>query len=62
MIAAAYVYDLSKRTSVGLTYAKINNGTLAAYNFHNISAGGANNMVNNGESPRLVALTVRHAF
>jgi predicted porin len=62
MIAAAYVYDLSKRTSVGLTYAKINNGTLAAYNFHNISAGGLNNAVNNGESPRLVALTVRHAF
>jgi hypothetical protein len=56
------VYDLSKRTSVGLTYAKINNGTLAAYNFHNISAGGLNNAVNNGESPRLVALTVRHAF
>jgi predicted porin len=62
MIAAAYVYDLSKRTSVGLTYAKINNSSLAAYNFHNISAGGTNSLVNNGESPRLVALTVRHAF
>jgi hypothetical protein len=62
MIAAAYVYDLSKRTSVGLTYAKIDNGALAAYNFHNISAGGLNNVVNNGEDPRLVALIVRHAF
>jgi GBP family porin len=62
MIAVAYVYDLSKRTSVGLTYAKIDNGALAAYNFHNISAGGLNNVVNNGEDPRLVALIVRHAF
>jgi predicted porin len=62
MIAVAYVYDLSKRTSVGLTYAKIDNGALAAYNFHNISAGGLNNLVNNGEDPRLVALIVRHAF
>jgi predicted porin len=62
MIAVAYVYDLSKRTSVGLTYAKIDNGTNAAYNFHNISAGGLNNVVNAGEDPRLVALIVRHAF
>jgi predicted porin len=62
MIAVAYVYDLSKRTSVGLTYAKIDNGTGAAYNFHNISAGGANNLVSNGEDPRLIALTMRHAF
>jgi predicted porin len=62
MFAVAYVYDLSKRTSVGLTYAKISNGTNAAYNFHNISAGGTNNLVTAGENPRLVALTVRHAF
>jgi predicted porin len=62
MIAVAYVYDLSKRTSVGLTYAKIDNSSGAAYNFHNISAGGTNNVVANGEDPRLVALTVRHAF
>jgi hypothetical protein len=62
MIALAYVFDLSKRTSVGLTYAKIDNNSGAAYNFHNISAGGANNLVANGEDPRLIALTVRHAF
>jgi predicted porin len=62
MIAVAYVYDLSKRTSVAVTYANIDNKALAAYNFHNISAGGANNIVANGEDPRLLALTVRHAF
>ena len=62
MIALAYVYDLSKRTSVGLTYANISNNTLAAYNFHNIGAGGVNNTVNAGEDPRLLALIVRHAF
>jgi predicted porin len=62
MIAVAYVYDLSKRTSVAVTYANIDNKSAAAYNFHNISAGGANNVVANGEDPRLLALTVRHAF
>jgi predicted porin len=63
MIALAYVYDLSKRTSVGLTYAKIDNGARAAYNFFTTSAfGGANNLVNAGEDPRLIQLTVRHAF
>jgi predicted porin len=63
MIAGAYVYDLSKRTSVGLTYAKIDNSSRAAYNFFtNNSFGGNNNLVAAGEKPRLLALTVRHAF
>ena len=63
MIALAYVYDLSKRTSVALTYAKIDNSSRAAYNFFtNNSFGGANNLVAAGEDPRLIALTVRHAF
>ena len=33
MIAIAYVYDLSKRTSVGITYAQIDNDAAAKYNF-----------------------------
>jgi predicted porin len=33
MMAAAYVYNLSKRTSMGITYAKITNDPAAAYNF-----------------------------
>jgi predicted porin len=63
MIAVAYVYDLSKRTSVGVTYAKIDNGANAAYNFFtNTTFGGANTASLAGEDPRLLALTVRHAF
>jgi predicted porin len=63
MIAVAYVYDLSKRTSVGLTYAKIDNSSAARYNFFTTASfGGANNLVNAGEDPRLIALTMRHAF
>jgi predicted porin len=63
MIALAYVYDLSKRTSVGLTYAKIDNSSRAAYNFFSsLTSSGVNNLVANGEDPRLLSLTVRHAF
>jgi len=63
MIAVAYVYDLSKRTSVGVTYAKIDNGANAAYNFFtNTTFGGANTASLAGEDPRLLALTLRHAF
>jgi predicted porin len=63
MIALAYVYDLSKRTSVGLTYAKIDNNSRAAYNFFSsLTSSGVNNLVANGEDPRLLSLTVRHAF
>jgi predicted porin len=66
MIAFAYVYDLSKRTSVGLTYASIRNGANAAYNlFTNNNAaalGSVGSPSNAGEDPRLIAFTVRHAF
>jgi len=66
MIAMAYVYDLSKRTSVGLTYATINNGAAAAYNFFTngnpAALGSASGAALAGEDQRLVAFTVRHAF
>ena len=64
MWAAAYVYDLSKRTSVGLTIADLRNDTNAAYNFFtNTGAlGSGNSTLNAGEDSRLYALTVRHAF
>ena len=66
MWAFAYVYDLSKRTSAGVTYAKINNATGAAYNFftngNNGAFGSANGAPAAGEDPRLVAFTIRHAF
>ena len=66
MFAVAYVYDLSKRTSVGLTYAKITNQAAAAYNFFTNGATGAFGSQGSapaaGEDPRLIAATVRHAF
>jgi len=66
MIALAYVYDLSKRTSVGLTYAKITNDVAGNYNFFTNGANGAFGSQGSapaaGEDPRLIAATVRHAF
>lgn len=67
MYAFAYVYDLSKRTSVGITYAKIDNELHASYNFFtNTNAttglGSTNATLLNGEDGQLVAATIRHAF
>lgn len=64
MIALAYVYDLSKRTSVGVTYAKIDNKTNAAYNFFTNTGGlgSANSTLTAGEDGQLLSFTVRHAF
>lgn len=63
MWAAAYVYDLSKRTSVGVTWAQISNGTLAAYNFFTATTFAGNGVASNpGEKPRMIQFTVRHAF
>ena len=63
MYAFAYVYDLSKRTSVGLTYAKIDNGTAARYNFFTgASLGSADATPGLGEDLQLIQATVRHAF
>jgi len=64
-----YQYDLSKRTSVGLSYTAINNRSAALYDFwhgaNNVSglAGGANSsLAVAGSDPRKFAMTVRHAF
>jgi predicted porin len=64
MIAAAYVYDLSKRTSVGVTYAQIKNDPMANYNFFTTTSGigSADAAVAPGEDPTLWALTVAHKF
>jgi len=63
MVALSYQYTLSKRTSVGLTYAKITNDVGAAYNFFTVSSlGNSASNVNAGEDPRLIAATIRHAF
>ena len=64
MVALSYQYTLSKRTSVGLTYAKITNDAGAAYNFFTTSSLGNSTGagVAAGEDPRRFAGTLRHAF
>ena len=64
MIALSYQYLLSKRTAVGLTYAKITNDTGAAYNFFTSTSLGnsAGSAVTAGEDPRIFSGTIRHAF
>lgn len=64
MWSFAYVYDLSKRTSAGVTYSKIRNAAAGTYShFTNTGAlGSASSASAAGEDPRLIAFTVRHAF
>lgn len=63
MFAMSYQYSLSKRTSVGVTYAKITNDAGAAYNFFTASSlGNSPFAATAGEDPRLLAATIRHAF
>ncbi|SRR5258706_186327 len=66
MWAMSYAYDLSKRTSAALTYARITNNAGASYNlFTAQSLGLATNptaFIAPGEDPRIWAVTLRHAF
>jgi predicted porin len=63
MIALAYVYDMSKRTSVGITYAQIDNGAAANYNFFTgASLGSPDAAPGRGEDLSLIQFTLRHAF
>jgi predicted porin len=65
MWAVAYAYDLSRRTSVALTYAKISNDSGATYNLWNSAAnqgGSSDAAVAPGEDPRIIGMTVRHSF
>jgi predicted porin len=64
MFAVAYSYDLSKRTSVGLSYARVTNDAGALYNFYNSAAaqGSASAAVAAGEDPRIWSFGLRHAF
>jgi predicted porin len=68
MAAVAYNYALSKRTSVGITYAQIRNGENAAYNFFTDSGNGTSGLSSTnagaraGEDPKLLALIMYHAF
>jgi len=63
MWALGYSYDLSKRTSVGITYARIKNEDNASYNFFTSGSLGLGQAgLLPGEDPRLFGTTFRHAF
>ncbi|HEX7249769.1 MAG TPA: porin, partial [Burkholderiales bacterium] len=64
MYALAYVYDLSKRTSVGITYAKLDNNAASAYNFFTNTGGlgSTGSTLTAGEDATLIQGTIRHAF
>jgi predicted porin len=64
MGAISYVYDLSKRTSLALTYARLDNDSNASYNLYTSdgSEGTSDAAVSPGEDPSILQLTVRHAF
>lgn len=65
MWAIAYGYDLSKRTSAAVTFAQIKNDAAAAYNLftsNSAAIGTPDAGVAAGEDPRILTLTLRHAF
>ena len=68
MMAIAYVYDMSKRTSVGFTYAQIKNEANAAYALFTDGGNGTTGLSSTnaapiaGEDPQLFAITMKHAF
>jgi len=72
MWGLSYSYDLSKRTSVALTYAQIKNKNPDSagvgggnYNFFtsaSLGLGGSAGAIVAGEDPKMWGLTLRHAF
>jgi predicted porin len=62
MLALSYAYNLSRRTSVAVTYARINNDAAAAYSLFTMTGLGIGAGTLAGEDPRMWALTLRHAF
>ena len=62
MWALAYAYNLSKRTSLALTYTQLKNDAAAAYNLFTGTSLGISPTVAAGEDPRLWGMTIRHVF
>jgi predicted porin len=65
MWALGYNYSLSKRTSLGVTYASIRNDEFATYTpftSNGALGGGTSHTAQAGEDPRFWSMTIRHAF
>ncbi len=61
LVGVSYGYDLSKRTTVGVNYAKIANDSAAIYNLFTATTGG-HGALSGGEDPSFLGLTVNHRF
>lgn len=70
LFSLAYIYSLSKRTSVSLNYARLNNGAASFYNLYTPRSGTQDPLgiastgqgVNAGEDPRVFGAAVSHYF
>lgn len=70
LFSLAYIYSLSKRTSVSLNYARLNNGAASFYNLYTPRSGTQDPVgvastgqgVNAGEDPRVFGAAISHYF
>ena len=65
MAMLGYEYTMSKRTSVGVAYTQINNGTNGSYDFWHPSSnitGTAGAVLNPGVDPRSFSVNMTHTF
>jgi predicted porin len=65
MFAVSWAYNFSRRTSAALTYAQIRNDKDASYNLFtsaSLGLGAAPGTILAGEDPRMLGVTLRHAF
>ena len=62
MMAVSFVHNLSRQTSVALTWAQIKNEAAAAYNLFTGASLGVNPTPAAGQDPRMIGITLRQAF
>ena len=70
LFSLSYIYSLSKRTSVSLNYARLDNGAASFYNLYTPRSGTQDPVgvastgqgINAGEDPRLLGAAISHYF
>ena len=70
LFSLTYLYSLSKRTAVGVNYARLNNGSAAFYNLYTSRVGTTDPLgvastggnPNAGEDPRILGASISHYF
>ena len=62
LISLGYNYELSKRTALGVSYAKVDNKARAAYNLYTLASLGGHPANTVGQSASQLYAGIRHAF